>query len=186
MYTISVKRITPLVLLVLFLLPLTVQAEINCSTLPRWVTLHNGLQINQQHIFCGEWRKDRPKGFHSRPNGLNPSTIAYFTIQDSPNAAGVYTGRWSYQHRLNKNKFSSMFPDHCSIEQVLNSISYASAYSSPHCPSGSPDWLTCGQNKPPITEENSIQFCSINNQSFTIAFARLKDGRINTAFPIYD
>ena len=43
------------------------------ATLPHWATLDNGLQMNQQHVFCGEWEDNRPKGFHSRPGGVNPA-----------------------------------------------------------------------------------------------------------------
>lgn len=169
----------------LFLSPLPAFAAVNCTNLPHWVTLSNGLQMNQVHLFCGEWQHDRAKGFHFRPNGLNPVTVAYFSVQDQANAAGIYTGRWSHQDQPEKNKFSSMFPDNCTIEQVLNSISYASANADTQCPQGSPSWIKCGQNKPKSAKKTSIKYCSKDDKFFTIGFAPPRNGTINTAFPVF-
>src|SRR4030066_1873002 len=115
-----IKHLLMIVLCPLMLMPLAVFAQIDCDTLPHWVTVNNGLQVNQRHIFCGEWSQNRPKGFHSRPRGINPPTIAQLTTQSKPNAAGIYTSRWSYRNHPDKNKFSSMFPDNCTATQVLN------------------------------------------------------------------
>lgn len=173
----------------IMLLPLSAFAQVDCSRLPHWVTLNNGLQLNQKHIFCGEWNQNRPKGFHSRPDGINPSAIAHLTIQSKPNAAGIYTARWSYKKQPDKNKFSSMFPDNCTIPQILNSISYASAAANPEtqCPSGSPGWIQCGRNKPDeVDREENSAYCSKNGQNFSIGFTPPKQGKINTAFPFFE
>ena len=168
-----------------FLFPLHAWAEVNCSTLPHWVTLDNGLQINQKHVFCGEWTSGRPKGFHSRPDGVNPATVRNFTVQDLPNSAGIYTGRWSHDNNPDRSKFSSMFPDSCSTGQVLNSISYASAHPDRSCPEGSPGWVKCGKNRPTqATKEERPAYCSHDEAFFLIGFAPPENNRINTAFPI--
>ena len=87
---------------------------------------------------------------------------------------------------IKKEKFSSMFPDQCTTQQVLNSIHYAIKHTIP-CPSNSPNWLQCGQNKPSITsEKENPQFCSHNNILFTIGLAFDHNGKINTAFPIFE
>nr|HQU63689.1 EndoU domain-containing protein [Nitrosomonas sp.] len=117
--------------------PPSAQAQVDCNALPHWVALENGLQMNQKHVFCGEWDRNRPKGFHARPEGVNPTTVTEFTVQDKANAAGVYTGRWSYKGHPGRNKFSSMFPDGCSVEQVLNSIAHAADHQR-QCPAGAP------------------------------------------------
>ena len=182
----KIKHGLRVVLCLLMFIPFSVLAQIDCDTLPHWATLKNGLQVNQQHIFCGEWNQNRPKGFHSRPGGVNPSTVTQFTIQSKPNATGVYTSRWSHKNRPNKDKFSSMFPDNCTISQVLNSISHATANSETKCPSGSPDWTQCGRNKPASDQEENLQYCSKDGEFFTIGFAPPKQGRINTAFPIFE
>ncbi|MEO9061119.1 MAG: EndoU domain-containing protein [Nitrosospira sp.] len=171
-------------LLAPFLFPLHALAEVGCATLPRWVALDNGLQMNQQHVFCGEWSGGRSKGFHSRPGGANPSTVKTFTVQDAPNSAGIYAGKWSYNNGSDKTKFSSMFPDNCSVEQVLNSISHASTHPD-GCPVGAPGWVKCGPNRPVSTTAEALSdYCSKEEAFFPIGFAPPEGGRINTAFPI--
>jgi Bacterial EndoU nuclease len=167
--------------------PLSAHAQVDCGTLPHWTALEDSLKMNQRHLFCGEWDRNRPKGFHSRPGGMNPATVADFTVQDKANAAGVYTGRWSYKGHPGRNKFSSMFPDTCSVEQVLNSIAYAADHQR-KCPVGAPDWTLCGFNQPDTAadETESGKYCSVNNQRFTIGFAPPRNGRINTAFPLFE
>lgn len=167
--------------------PPSAQAQVDCNALPHWVALENGLQMNQKHVFCGEWDRNRPKGFHARPEGVNPTTVTEFTVQDKANAAGVYTGRWSYKGHPGRNKFSSMFPDGCSVKQVLNSIAHAADHQH-KCPAGAPDWTLCGFNQPDVAagEMESGKYCSVSHQRFAIGFAPPKNGRINTAFPLFE
>ncbi|HBV20300.1 MAG TPA: hypothetical protein DEF07_01095 [Nitrosomonas sp.] len=174
-------------LLLLCGLPVAARAQVECDTLQHWVALENNLKMNQKHLFCGEWDRNRPKGFHSRPGGVNPDTVAAFSIQDKANAAGVYTGRWSYKNNPRKNKFSSMFPDRCSTDQVLNSIAYA-VENQTQCPEGAPNWTQCGPNQPGGTEDataSDAKYCSVNGRFFTIGFAPSRNNRVNTAFPFY-
>ncbi|SER16493.1 EndoU nuclease [Nitrosomonas sp. Nm51] len=179
------------ILLLGSLLAYPARAQVDCNTQQHWIAIDNSLSVNLRHVFCGEWNRSRPKGFHSRPGGINPDTVAVFAVQDKANAAGVYTGRWSHKADPNKNKFSSMFPDNCSARQVLNSIAHAVAHTF-QCPAGAPDWTQCGFNKPreassadPAVEKNE-QYCSQNDKLFTIGFAPPRNGRINTAFPLYE
>lgn len=167
----------------LIALPLPAQAQVNCESLPHWIKLDNGLQLNQRHVFCGEWNQNRPKGFHARPDGINPTAIAQFSIQSKSNSAGVYTGRWSYKKHPGKDKFSSMFPDNCTASQVINSIRYAATQSNVQCPPGSPDWVRCGYNKP---DGEASQYCSYDEKRFIIGFSPPQAGKINTAFPIFE
>ncbi len=164
-------------------MPLPALAQADCGSLPHWITLYNGLQLNQRHVFCGEWNQNRPKGFHARPGGVNPVAIARLDIQSKPNAAGVYTVRWRYQKHPDKTKFSSMFPDNCTAAQVINSINYAVARPDAQCPPGSPDWVHCGYNKP---DGEASQYCSYDEKRFIISFSPPKDGKVNTAFPIFE
>jgi hypothetical protein len=101
--------------------------------------------------------------------------VGSFTVQDLPDAAGIYTGKWSHKNDPGRSKFSSMFPDNCSIEQVLNSISHASANPERNCPEGSPRWVKCGKNRPAFDTKELF---------FLIGFAEHKDNKINTAFPL--
>lgn len=164
---------------VLTFFPAPAGAQINCTTLPHWSSTTP--RINQTHVFCGEWSGSRPKGFHSRPNGLNPSTVASFTISNPPNAQGIYDGQWTYAGHPTPTKFSTMFPDSCTQDRVVNSIVYAATYPT-SCPGGAPTWAKCGPNKPASNTGNYCQ--AANGTIFTIAFATLSNGDVNTAFPL--
>jgi hypothetical protein len=169
-------------LLVLTFFSGPVAAEMDCSRIPHWSATIP--PVNQQHVFCGEWnhRKKRPAGFHSRPAAENPLTVGSLAVTQRPNAKGIYGVRWSYAGHPDREKFSTMFPDTCSREQVLRSIVYAARHSTP-CPQGAPRWAKCGPNKP-LREGGD--YCEASDRSlFTIGFATLKDSdRVNTAFPI--
>jgi hypothetical protein len=142
--------------------------------------------VNQEHVFCGEWnkRKNRPAGFHSRPTGDTPATVGALKITQQPNTQGLYGVRWSYAGHPDREKFSSIFPDTCSRDQVLESIGYAVKHSKA-CPDGAPRWAKCGPNKP---KQGAHGYCEASDDSiFSIAFATLSNSnKINTAFPIVE
>ena len=171
-------------LLGLIFLTGTIFSGMDCAGLSHWSA--TSPPVNQKHVFCGEWneRKNRPVGFHSRPAGENPSTIATFEITQQPNPQGIYGIRWSYAGHPDREKFSTMFPDTCDRDQVLNSIVYAVEHPKP-CPQGSPHWARCGPNKP---LHGGHQYCeAADNSIFTIAFAALRNSNnVNTAFPIVE
>ncbi|MBN9123140.1 MAG: hypothetical protein BGO99_10875 [Nitrosospira sp. 56-18] len=168
-----------------FLISFEASAAADCAILPQWVTLDNGMKLNQRHVFCGEWSGGRPKGFHSRPAAANPPTIREFKVQDPPDPAGIYTGKWTHGNDPARYKFSSMFPDTCSMEQVLHSISYASAHPDASCPVASPAWARCGKNRPArVVGAGLAGYCGNSEVLFAIGFAAPKNNRINTAFPI--
>jgi len=165
----------------------TVHAEaVDCTNLPHW-TDNTAIPINQVHVFCGEWRRDKPKGFHARPHGKNPSTVESLKITQHPNAQGLYGVRWKYEGQSQRSKFSSLFPDSCSYTQIITSIEYAAQHPK-SCPTGSPSWTKCGDNKPRShTSKTNTDYCHANDESlFTIAYATLRNGKINTAFPIME
>lgn len=171
-------------LLVLTIFIGAVASEMDCARVSHWSTTNP--PVNQRHLFCGEWnhRKNRPAGFHSRPAGENPATVNTLAVTQQPNAKGIYGVRWSYIGHPDRNKFSTMFPDTCSREQVLKSIVYAAKHSRA-CPQGAPRWAKCGPNKPVQVVQG---YCEASDNSiFTIAFATLKGSdKINTAFPMAD
>ncbi|MGI9334436.1 MAG: EndoU domain-containing protein [Gammaproteobacteria bacterium] len=159
-------------------------AAINCRTLAHWTGTGSGPRINQRHVFCGEWDKRRstPKGFHSRPGGRNPGTVAKLEISQRPDSAGIYGIRWRFSGEHGDDKFSTMFPDHCTREQVLASIGYAAQHRQ-RCPSGAPHWAWCGPSA--ATGDRAKGYCTGKDSTrFTIAGGTLDDGRINTAFPL--
>ncbi|MCF6217489.1 MAG: EndoU domain-containing protein [Gammaproteobacteria bacterium] len=159
---------------------------INCSTLPHWSKPIKSIQLNLKHIFCGEInRKGRVVGFHAMPNGHPPSSYRDAELADQPNRQGIYTLRniqliFKEQHRKG---FSSMFPSHCSAEQIKHSIVYSIHQQQGKCTS--PSWASCGPSNPGVSDS---KFCTgLDGRSYLIASARLRDNpqRINTAFPIY-
>jgi len=160
-----------------------VPKAINCDRLPHWSNMASGAQVNQQHIFCGEFDNGRPKGFHSRPGGSNPHTIARVSVTQAPNNRGIYSVRWSHVENPARDKFSTMFPDRCSQAQVMESIRYAAA-NRVSCPSGAPDWAWCGYNRPGTGDSN--RFCQADDgRRFVIAGAFIRGrNRVNTAFPL--
>jgi len=157
------------------------QSQVNCSNLAHWSNTNP--PVNQTHIFCGEWSRNRPKGFHSRPNGINPNTVANFQITQSANNQGIYGGTWSYAGHSNPTKYSTMFPDRCTQSQVLNSIIYAATHQQ-NCSSNAPNWAWCGANAPTANAENYCNGDDGDDGIFTIAGASFNDGKVNTAFPL--
>ena len=166
--------------------PLAAAADaIDCDRLGHWTRFERGPQVNLHHIFCGEWdeRRGRVKGFHSRPDGQNPSTIGRLEITERADRAGVYGVRWSYRGEPSRTKFSTLFPDSCTADQVLKSIRYAED-NRMRCPNSAPQWAWCGSNRPTSTDA-AQNYCEAEDGSrFTIAGGSLSRGDINTAFPL--
>jgi hypothetical protein len=160
------------------------EAAINCVTLAPWTNYPTPPQVHQLHVFCGEWKQNTPRGLHARPGGLNPVTVDRFTITQVANAQGIYGGSWIYTGHPHPPKFSTMFPDDCTMSQVLHSIVYAARHAT-RCPAHAPRWAVCGPNRPPSASPSAGLFCdSSNGRIFLIAMAKLSDGRVNTAFPL--
>jgi hypothetical protein len=160
------------------------QVGVDCAALAKWTELPVSPQVNQVHVFCGEWKHETPRGFHARPGGLDPVTVARFTITQPANAQGIYGGSWSYAGHPQPAKFSTMFPDACSMQQVLNSIVYA-ARQRTRCPPNAPRWAVCGPNRPPLAAPSAGDFCDSSDSTiFMIAMARLSNGYVNSAFPL--
>ncbi len=123
--------------------------------------------INLHHVFDGEInRSGKPTGFHSRPGGTDPSTARVVSVRDGPNRHGVYTatiavrdgGQW-------KEKFSSFFPDSMSKDEVIEAV--LTAYRDSDNPQSQP-WR------------------GGSGLGFDIQGYTLRDGDINTAFPVYE
>jgi len=163
-------------------------AQVACPAEPRWS--NTTPPVNLDHVFCGEIRSNgSATGFHARPNALNPKTVASVDITQSPNANGIYAGTvtLSNPNGPDPRKFSSIFPDDCSMDQVMASILYA-VENRQACPAGSPGWWRCGLNRPnqAALAKQDMTFCvgATSTSRFLIAMGMLKDGRINTAFPL--
>jgi hypothetical protein len=157
---------------------------VDCRSLSPWTSFPNPPEVNQVHVFCGEWHKNTPRGFHSRPDGINPPTVGQFTVSQRPNAQGIYGGQWTYHGHPQPEKFSTMFPDTCAMHTVLNSIIHAFRHQTP-CPANAPAWAVCGPNRPRSVPSGAGPFCDASDGTvFTIAMGLFANQRINTAFPL--
>ncbi|WP_162181424.1 EndoU domain-containing protein [Thalassospira australica] len=169
-----------------------VQADRSCPIKPRWNS--SDPAINLDHVFCGEARSgSKAAGFHARPGGQNPGTVIDFDISKPANDNGVYAGMATFDNPNGRDpvKFSSIFPDSCTRDQIVASISYAFDHQNA-CPPGAPGWWHCGPNRPkssdgvPDVAVNGFCIGDDPGSRFTIVIGLLRDGRINTAFPLRD
>ncbi|WP_051007560.1 EndoU domain-containing protein [Thalassospira profundimaris] len=166
------------------------QAQFTCPTKIQWT--YSNPSINIPHVFCGEIEGNKAKGFHSRPGGINPGSVADVKITQPPNASGVYGGIVTLVNPdgPNLSKFSTIFPDTCNLLEVVRSILHAYE-NQVACPTGAPQWASCGFNRPEDGSETGTEYCvgPSEDARFYIAFATLSHGeyagKINTAFPLY-
>ncbi|VUD67490.1 hypothetical protein TDB9533_03819 [Thalassocella blandensis] len=171
---------------ILMLFASTARAEgINCSELAQWSNTNP--QVNLHHIFCGEInKKGNAVGYHANPEGNKPSTYRARDEKkdDGPNSQGVK--QW-FSISLNiagvtKVKgMSSIFPDHCTQTQVVNSIVYASENNTGSCSDSS--WAVCGPSAP--TNKDSSYCIGADKTLLTIATSPKQNNRINTGFPLF-
>lgn len=124
-------------------------------------------KVNKTHIFCWEInRLWKPVGFHSRPWWINPSTAKVEKIYDK-NSLWIYQSKvkiLDIKNHIRKEKFSTMFPDKYSMNDVINMIIYAykHRYFFKNWKFRWPSW-----------------------QWFDIEWYILDNQRINTAYPIF-
>lgn len=132
---------------------------------PRWS--ESEPKLNLVHIFCGDInRRDKPVGFHARPEGRDPATARMVEVLDSANAAGVYTATVEVLDGEHwKEKFSSFFPDRLSQHQVVQLI--LAAYEDG---GGGPRW-------------EGRSGAGFRVQGYEIEIEG--ETRINTAYPLY-
>lgn len=123
--------------------------------------------INLHHVFDGEINgSGKPTGFHSRPGGVDPPGARLVTVRDGPNRRGVYTATIAVQHGSQwREKFSSFFPDSMDREDVVSVVLHA--FENSENPSAQP-WR------------------GPSGLGFDVQGYTLRDGDINTAFPVYE
>ncbi len=124
--------------------------------------------INATHIFHGQInRRGKPTGFHAKTNGKVPPGVRILRVQAGPNRAGVYTARVAIRDPRSgqwKEKFSTLFPDRLSRQQVIAAIVHAYRH------------RQRGRSRP---------WRGPSGLGFPIEGYLRRDGRINTAYPIY-
>jgi hypothetical protein len=130
--------------------------------------------INRRHVFCGEINDGKPMGFHS--TRLQATSQVVTGVRELSQARnGIADATVAFTNGA--TKFSTLFPDACTVDQVLASIHYASTRATrPH-----PVWGKLGPSAPAPAAEG---YClDGGGQPFEIRLGFLRDGRINTAFP---
>jgi Bacterial EndoU nuclease len=124
--------------------------------------------INETHLFSGEINKrGRPVGFHARPAGRDPANARVVKIDREPNRFGVYEARVEIRKSFFDkwlSKRSTMFPDTLSRQMVIEAV------------------LNAYRNR---TTEGATKFRGPSGLGFTVEGYLLPDGRINTAYPIF-
>lgn len=163
------RLLTLLALLTLLMsgwLPIVGERTVHAAEAKRWTQTEPA--INVVHIFHGEMnRRNKPVGFHSRPNGKGPDSARIVKILDGPNQVGVYVAQVAIHNPRSAKwlrKRSSLFPNSMSRKDVIAAI--LNAY-----------------HKGKVDERG--KFRGPSGHGFTIEGWTLRDGRINTAYPIY-
>lgn len=133
-------------------------------------------QINLVHIFCGEIRNGKPDGYHSELIHPTPSVLGTRDPRPVRNGRGLYNATVLFSNGA--TKFSTFYPRTCSQAQIEASIRYAAAQP-PQPKPGS--W---GFVAPSAPREGGMAYCTgSDGRPFTIRYATLPRGDINTAFP---
>ncbi|PHQ69960.1 MAG: hypothetical protein COB93_06665 [Sneathiella sp.] len=124
--------------------------------------------LNITHIFMGDINsRGKPVGFHVAPKTDGYPHARIKQTLSGPNKAGVYTAmieifdpetsRW-------KEKFSSIFPEKLTKQQIIDAI--LSAFKNNRLPQGA-------------------KWQGRSGRGFLIEGYTLKNGTVNTAYPIY-
>ncbi len=148
----------------------------NCGDL-HWVSTDN-VQINAAHIFCGEIKNDKPKGFHSMAIADSAGEHAIkLPLKDiNPLGGGLYDARVYFSNGT--RKFSTFFPDSCDYKAVLKSVAYAFA----NIKGNAEPWGVYGASAP---AKGSAGYCLLDDGNvFDIRMGLINnDSKVNTAFP---
>ncbi|MFV3075777.1 EndoU domain-containing protein [Niveispirillum fermenti] len=131
--------------------------------------------INMRHVLCGEIKGNGDVvGLHARAIAGTAPVKAIRPEGGAPD--GTYGARVEFSN--GKTKFSTFYPDHCTAADIEKSIlhavrnSFGAARPWGRLGCAAPDGTTPGYCRGP------------QGQRLVIRFGELKDGRINTAFPL--
>ncbi len=133
-------------------------------------------QINLVHVFCGEIRRGKPDGYHTELLHPTPAVSGIRDPQPMRGGRGLYNA--TVQFTNGATKFSSFYPRTCTEAQIETSIRYAAAQP----PTPKPrSWGFIAPSAPP---QGGAAYCTgTDGHPFTIRYATLSRGDINTAFP---
>ncbi len=166
-------------LLLFFLLTFStfsaIAAEISCANQSfKWSKTRPA--VNLRHIFCGaiDYRA-RVKGFHSTQL-LATATEVKDILKKKWLRGGIYNARVKFAN--GKTKFSTFFPEQCSVTMIVRSVVYAARNKT----KDHPQWGILGPSAP---HKNAQNYClGDKGRPFAIRMGLTRNQRrINTAFP---
>lgn len=132
--------------------------------------------INRRHVFCGEIDHGQPKGVHST-RLLASSAVVRRIESKSGDRDGIYEAIVIFTN--GRRKLSTFFPDRCTVEQITQSIYHAAT----NITASHRSWGFVGPSAPTPKSGGGVYCHDNEGKSFEIRLGRLKNGRINTAFP---
>lgn len=162
-----------LFLLVLSVFPPLARAESCLNRSFKWSDTRPA--VNLRHIFCGEIKRGRIKGFHA--TDMLATSPVVDTVSDKRSVKkGIFNARVKFIN--GKSKFSTFFPVHCDVKSITRSIVYAAN----HFSEKHPQWGILGISAP-AAQNNG--FClRTDGKPFTIRMGLVHNRRkVNTAFP---
>lgn len=177
----AVGSLLGLVFGLLSVLPGCADAAPKCGGL-HWVE-RDGVRINAAHVFCGELKDGRPKGFHSLAlkRSAAERLIRPPLTRVQPRRGGIYAARVDFRSGVHKT--STFFPDHCEYDQVINSIAYAAK----HQTGPAKPWGVLGPSAPKGGQAGGGYCLDDDAEPFVLRMGLLTRGRnagsVNTAFP---
>jgi hypothetical protein len=159
-------RFSPAAVALLLTLGLTLAWQNACADNKLWSQTNPA--VNATHLFIGEInRGGKATGFHAKTKGQIPRDAKVITVKSGPNQAGVYTAMVAIYDRRSRQwreKFSTMYPDDMEPAEIIEAVLHAYKH------------RDRGRSQP---------WRGPSGHGFPIEGYLLKDGRINTAYPIY-
>ncbi len=132
--------------------------------------------VNLRHIFCGEIDyRGRAKGFHSAQLLATAAEVKDI-YRKKKLRGGIYNARVMFVN--GKTKFSTFFPEQCTVAMIVRSVAYAARNKTKN----HPQWGILGPSAP---KKKAQGYC-LNNRGkpFLIRMGLSRNHRrINTAFP---
>ena len=132
--------------------------------------------VNLRHIFCGEIDyRARAKGFHSTQL-LATTTEVKDIFKKKWLRGGIYNARVKFAN--GKTKFSTFFPEQCTVAMIVRSVVYAARNKA----KDHPQWGILGPSAP---HKKVQDYClDDRDKPFTIRMGLTRNQRrIITAFP---
>ena len=150
-------------------------AEISCANQSfQWSKTQPA--VNLRHIFCGEIdNRARAKGFHSTQL-LTTATEVKSIFKKKWLRGGIYNARVKFAN--GKTKFSTFFPEHCTVAMIERSVVYAARNKT----KDHHQWGILGPSAP---QKNTQNYCiDDKGNPLTIRMGLSRNQRkIITAFP---